>query len=603
MEDKHDLTPQDSQEPVMPTLEAEPEYLNRPADVMPQQDEKPPLPPEAMLNPPPRLQPSYLSAPSLPPVMQPEQSLTPPVMQPEQSLTPPVVQPEQSLTPPVMQPEQSLTPPVMQPEQPLTPPVMQPEQPLTTPVVQPEQALTPPVMQPEQSLTPPVVQPEQTLTPPVMQPEQPLTTPVVQPEQSLTPPVMQPEQTLTPPVAQPAPMLTPPTPTVPNLYPEEGFKQPSVAGQPAFQPQYGGPTPPKEPIVYASDYERIMALPPISKAEADSCRHSHEKRWYRRLIELNVLLILSVLILMIAHFNDYQEDMQEFSGHLISEMFADSDDAADDAEAAESEDAEHDDDENSDSDSKEEKSERQKKREKEREQSEYMEDFAKELPSELKLFFYGIFGIISLFITLYLNFASVKASSVKITQRNFPEIYSLVHSYAYRLGMKKVPEIYIVQQSGMLNAFSSFIFGRQYILVNTEVFEVAFREHKDMNALAFILAHELSHIYYGHATLHYNLPILFSGSLPVVGQIASRTREYSCDRLAQRLTNYDGVRSIVMLMVDRHLYPMVDVQDYVDATINEHGFFLWLVNILSSHPIMPKRIRALIQWNGSGELY
>ena len=99
MEDKHDLTPQDSQEPVMPTLEAEPEYLNRPADVMPQQDEKPPLPPEAMLNPPPRLQPSYLSAPSLPP-------LTPPVMQPEQPLTTPVVQPEQSLTPPVMQPEQ-----------------------------------------------------------------------------------------------------------------------------------------------------------------------------------------------------------------------------------------------------------------------------------------------------------------------------------------------------------------------------------------------------------------------------------------------------------------------------------------------------------------
>ena len=77
---------------------------------------------------------------------------------------------------------------------------------------------------------------------------------------------MQPEQSLKPPVAQPAPMLTPPSPTVPNLYPEEGFKQPSVAGQPAFQPQYGGPTPPKEPIVYASDYERIMALPPSSKA-------------------------------------------------------------------------------------------------------------------------------------------------------------------------------------------------------------------------------------------------------------------------------------------------------------------------------------------------
>ena len=59
----------------------------------------------------------------------------------------------------------------------------------------------------------------------------------------------------------------------------------------------------------------------------------------------------------------------------------------------------------------------------------------------------------------------------------------------------------------------------------------------------------------------------------------------------------------MMLIVDRHLYPMVDIQDYVNTTINDRGFFLWLVNMLSSHPIMPKRLRALIQWNGSGELY
>ena len=139
--------------------------------------------------------------------------------------------------------------------------------------------------------------------------------------------------------------------------------------------------------------------------------------------------------------------------------------------------------------------------------------------------------------------------------------------------------------------------------MNTEVFEVAYREHKDLNALAFVMAHELSHIYYGHSTLHYHLSMMFTEGLPAIGQIASRTREYSCDRLAQRLTNYDGVQAIIMLIVDRHLYPMVDVQDYVDTTIQERGFWMWLVNLLSSHPIMPKRIRALIQWTGSGELY
>lgn len=487
MEDKFDLTPQ---EPVIPPQEN--------AAGSPQPDEKPALPPEAMLTPPPRLQPSYIAQPERPPA------------------------------------------PSMQP---LFPPADQPEHPPANGV--------------------------------------------------------QPQTILTPPTVPPGQMLTPPAPTLPVQAPEDGFRQPAIAGQPETAPQYGGPTPPAQNKTYTSDYERIMALPPISKDEAYSCRHSHERRWYRRLIELNILLIVSVLILLIANFSDYRSDIQEFNEHIMSEAFSDLTGSDSDEDSESDAESDHED----SSDAEKEKSDRQKKKEKEREQSEYMTDFAEEMPSEIKLCLYGVIILITTLISLYLNFASVKASSLKITQNNFPEIYSLIHSYAYRLGMKKVPEAYVVQQNGVLNAFSSFIFGRQYILINTEIFEVAYREHKDFNALAFIIAHEMSHIYYGHATLRYNLPILFSMNLPIVGQIASRTREYSCDRLAQRLTNYDGVRAIIMLIVDRHLYPMVDVQDYVNTTINDHGFFLWLVNLLSTHPTMPKRLRALIQWNGSGELY
>lgn len=511
---------------------------------------------------------------------------------PQPPLTPPVekppLPPEAMLTPPPRNPMPSYldrTPVNPQPVPPQTPPPISPQIPPQTPPAQAPQLVVP-EMQP---LTQPETPRESLLTPPAPAPQsaipgvQPVNQPVLPREPLLTPPAPDAQ-----PVNQQAPQtLTPPAPTVPNNFPEDGFRQPSITGQAPFQPQYGGPTPPKDPVSYASDYERIMALPPISKQEAESCRHSHEKRWYRRLIELNVLLIVSVLIMFVAHFNHVVYEAEDFSTHFFAEFSADSD--------AESE-----------TDTDDEKSEKEKyleKREQQREEAEYMEDFQKYMPTEIKWLIGGIASIVLLFISMYLNFAQVKAASLKITQKNFPEIYSLLHSYAYRLGMEKVPEMYVVQQSGVLNAFSSFIFGRQYILVHTEIFEVAYREHKDLNALAFILAHELSHIYYGHATLHYNLPILFSESLPLVGSIASRTREYSCDRLAQRLTNYDGVQAIVMLMVDRHLYPMVDVQDYVDTTIKERGFWLWLVNLLATHPILPKRIRALIQWNGSGELY
>lgn len=358
---------------------------------------------------------------------------------------------------------------------------------------------------------------------------------------------------------------------------------------PQEQPLEIPPETPPMPSVFEQDYQRMMALPPISRLEAESCRHSHEKRWYRRLILLNFLTIAFVLLTVISNTDTYREKLTELSEHITGEMLDtmfESEDSDSD-ETAEDEDTEQTDEEDSKKD----------------EDDDYFNDFVEDFPTELRLLGYGIVLLIFGYLGLFMTLAQVKASSVKITLNNFPEVYQLIFSYAQRLGMEKVPDAYIMQQSGVLNAFSAFIPHRQYIMINTEVFEVAYREHQDLNALSFIIAHEISHIYYGHATLHYNLPIWFSMNFPLFGQIASRTREYSCDRLAQRLTNYDGLDAMLMLMVDRHLYKMIDKQDYVDQTLNERGFFLWLVNLISTHPIMPKRIRALVRWSGSGELY
>ena len=124
-----------------------------------------------------------------------------------------------------------------------------------------------------------------------------------------------------------------------------------------------------------------------------------------------------------------------------------------------------------------------------------------------------------------------------------------------------------------------------------------------MDALAFVIAHELAHIYYGHATLHYVMPILFAQCIPPFRAIASRTREYSCDRLAQRLVGKDGLDAMLALVVDRHLYKMVDKQDYIEEMRERKGFFLWIVNMFADHPIMNKRILALVDGKGSGRLY
>ncbi|MCL2694453.1 MAG: hypothetical protein FWE60_05055, partial [Oscillospiraceae bacterium] len=64
-----------------------------------------------------------------------------------------------------------------------------------------------------------------------------------------------------------------------------------------------------------------------------------------------------------------------------------------------------------------------------------------------------IFTPIVLFFGLHSLFAYTRAFSVRVTPVNFPEIYRKSEEYTYKLGLKKLPPVYIRQQNGRLNAF------------------------------------------------------------------------------------------------------------------------------------------------------
>ncbi|MDO5520980.1 MAG: M48 family metallopeptidase [bacterium] len=303
----------------------------------------------------------------------------------------------------------------------------------------------------------------------------------------------------------------------------------------------------------------------ITKEEGKACKHRLEKRWYRRLIELNIIMIIVVVGLVVHNMDKNKKLASKAVKQIQQEMNESSDDNAT-----------SNDDKN--------------------------KLTVDDIPFEIQMLGYGFMALIVGYLGLYFYFAYYRANSLRITEKNFPEVYALIEEYSYRLGIS-TPKAYVIQQSGILNAFSTFIFRKQWICIHSELFEVAYREHKDMDALAFIIAHELAHIYYGHATLHYNLPIWFSSAIPIIGATASRTREYSCDRLAQRLTGSDGLDAMLVLVIDRHLYKMVDKEDYIQEMRGQRGFFLWVVNLVVDHPIMSKRVVALEEGRGSGKLY
>lgn len=238
------------------------------------------------------------------------------------------------------------------------------------------------------------------------------------------------------------------------------------------------------------------------------------------------------------------------------------------------------------------------------------------------LFFLSLFSgfsmllisIVIYIVRVYMYYADQISYSVRVSQNNFPELYEKIREYTYLLGLKKEPEVYVRQMNGQLNAYSAWVPGRCFIQLNAEIVDLAYMENKDLDTVAFVLAHEMGHIYLHHVQLIYNiLPILVS-FVPVIGGLIlypmlSRAREYSCDRVAQILTNGTNERECMMLLgVGRHIYKYTDANSYIED-INQNCSFLGklfsrVINLFSSHPIMPLRTMAILDpMKRSGKLF
>ena len=117
---------------------------------------------------------------------------------------------------------------------------------------------------------------------------------------------------------------------------------------------------------------------------------------------------------------------------------------------------------------------------------------------------------------------------MRLSHRQFPDIYALKEDFARRLGLQREPEIYLMSGNGTLNAFAASTFGYDFVVIHSELFSNTYERNKD--ALAFIVGHELGHLRLGHTRLWYQLSTAYVDRVPLLKGFLSRAREFSCDR-------------------------------------------------------------------------
>lgn len=136
---------------------------------------------------------------------------------------------------------------------------------------------------------------------------------------------------------------------------------------------------------------------------------------------------------------------------------------------------------------------------------------------------------------------------------------------AQKLGMKKIPELYIQNGNGTLNAFATCLPGyRSFGVIYSDILERALA-NEDEKSLRFILGHELGHIRLSHVAWWYHV-LSIVGNLPfinyLVGLPLSCSREYGCDKLGYALSEDKEQNGLLMLAAGKHLYRQVNPAAY-----------------------------------------
>ncbi|WP_069188011.1 M48 family metallopeptidase [Bacillus sp. FJAT-27251] len=193
-----------------------------------------------------------------------------------------------------------------------------------------------------------------------------------------------------------------------------------------------------------------------------------------------------------------------------------------------------------------------------------------------------------------LSMASIRRNGVRLSEQQFPDIYQKAAKLAQEMELEKMPAIYVMESMGMLNAFATRFFGKNMVVVYSEIFDLV-EEHRE-EELMFVLAHEFAHLKRRHVLVHFILlPSMF---VPFLGEAYLRACEYTCDRYAAYYVgNVEAAKeALSVLAIGKKLSAKMNKQAYVQQAAEESGFFAWLSEQLSSHPHLPKRINALDHW-------
>jgi Zn-dependent protease with chaperone function len=190
-------------------------------------------------------------------------------------------------------------------------------------------------------------------------------------------------------------------------------------------------------------------------------------------------------------------------------------------------------------------------------------------------------------------------SSVRVSERQFPRMHSLVASCANTLSIP-IPAVYIVNQP-TLNAATFGTDDEAFIMVHS-----ALVDHFNDEELLTVIGHECGHIHNRHVVYLTTLHIL-TNVLGVVAQWAAvpatlalrawlRRAEITCDRAGMLCGKSEPIaaRALTKLALgSKRLYEEFNLEAFLEQHEENKENIGRYMEVFATHPWLPKRVLAM----------
>lgn len=181
----------------------------------------------------------------------------------------------------------------------------------------------------------------------------------------------------------------------------------------------------------------------------------------------------------------------------------------------------------------------------------------------------------------------IKGTGAKISQEQFPDIYTKIVTCTEKLEMDSVPDAYIIHADGIFNALAARFLGRDFIILYSDIID-ALADNPD--AINFYIGHELAHIKRKHLVWG---PLLWpAGILPILGAGYSRARETTCDLHGVLCCDNkdDAIRGLSALAVGSKRWKTINIDSYTRQANQTSGFWMSFHELTGDYPWLVKRI-------------